>query len=124
MLDNARRLEAVFLEEMRPLIGRFEQVGDVRAAGAMAAIEFVRSKTSHEPAPAFQFAVHQAALRRGVLGISQRGKWHLRLQPALTMPEAVFRDSCRRIQEAMAEVAAHPPAEAESIQAAAAQAAR
>lgn len=124
VLENARLLEAVFLEEMRPLIGRFEQVGDVRAAGAMAAIEFVRSRHSHEPAPAFQFAVHQAALRQGVLCISQRGKWHLRLQPALTMPEAVFRDSCRRLQAAIAEVADSPPVEAESVQLAAAQASR
>jgi 4-aminobutyrate aminotransferase-like enzyme len=124
VLENVRRLEAIFLEEMRPLIERFEQVGDVRAAGAMAAIEFVCSQHGHEPAPAFQFAVHQAALRLGVLGISQRGKWHLRLQPALTMPETVFRDSCHRLQDAIATVAAQPPAEAESIQAAAAQASR
>lgn len=124
VLENARRLEAVFLEEMRPLTGRFQQVGDVRAVGAMAAIEFVQDKRGHAPAPAFQFAVHQAALRRGVLGISQRGKWHLRLQPALTMPEAVFRDSCRRLQEAIAEVASHPPAEEASIQMAAALASR
>lgn len=124
VLENARRLEAVFLEEMRPLTERFQQVGDVRAAGAMAAIEFVQDKLGHAPAPAFQFAVHQAALRRGVLGISQRGKWHLRLQPALTMPETVFRDSCRRLQEAIAEVASHPPAEEASIQMAAALASR
>ncbi|WP_291008453.1 aminotransferase class III-fold pyridoxal phosphate-dependent enzyme [Hydrogenophaga sp.] len=124
VLENARRLESIFLQEMRPLIGRIEQVGDVRAVGAMAAIEFVRNKQTHEPAPAFQFAVHQAALRRGVLGISQRGKWHHRLQPALTMPESVFRASCRHLHEAVAEVAERPPVEAESVQLAAAQASR
>ena len=46
-----------------------------------------------------------------MLGITQRGKWHLRLQPALTMPPEVFRDSCRRLADAVREVAANPPAE-------------
>ena len=58
--------------------------------------------------------MHQACLRRGVLGISQVGKWHYRLQPALTMTPAVFRDSCRRIQEAVREVARNPPRESAS----------
>ncbi|MEO8330181.1 MAG: hypothetical protein ABI586_09265, partial [Candidatus Nanopelagicales bacterium] len=49
--------------------------------------------------------------KRGVLGITQEGKWHYRLQPALTMPPEVFRDSCSRIAEAVEEVAARPPTE-------------
>jgi 4-aminobutyrate aminotransferase/4-aminobutyrate aminotransferase/(S)-3-amino-2-methylpropionate transaminase len=124
VLENARRLEAIFLETMTPLKAQIEQVGDVRAVGAMAAIEFVRSKASHAPAPAFQFAVHHAALRRGVLAISQRGKWHLRLQPALTMPADLFAHSCGLIAEAIREVAADPPAEAATIQEAVAGALR
>jgi 4-aminobutyrate aminotransferase/4-aminobutyrate aminotransferase/(S)-3-amino-2-methylpropionate transaminase len=71
----------------------------------------VQSKETIAPAPAFQYAVHQASLKRGVLGITQHGKWHYRLQPALTMPPEVFRDSCRRIIEAVDEVAANPPVE-------------
>jgi len=96
---------------MRPLLREIEQVGDVRAAGALLALEFVQDKRSIRPAQAFQRAVHQACLRRGVLGISQVGKWHFRLQPALTMPPEVFRDSCARIREAVREVARRPPAE-------------
>jgi 4-aminobutyrate aminotransferase/4-aminobutyrate aminotransferase/(S)-3-amino-2-methylpropionate transaminase len=46
-----------------------------------------------------------------VIGITQRGKWHYRLQPALTMPPEVFRDSCHRIIDAVDEVASNPPAE-------------
>lgn len=124
VLENARLLERLFLEHMRPLKQEIEQVGDVRAVGAMAAIEFVQSKASHAPAPAFQYAVHHAALRRGVLGISQRGKWHYRLQPALTMSAEVFEFSCRAIADAIREVAANPPQEAGSIQEAAASALR
>lgn len=124
VLENARLLEHLFLEHMTPLKLEIEQVGDVRAVGAMAAIEFVQSKASHAPAPAFQYAVHHAVLRRGVLGISQRGKWHYRLQPALTMSPEVFEFSCRAIADAIREVAANPPQEASSVQEAAASALR
>ncbi len=111
VLENVRELESIFYEEMNPLKERVEQVGDVRAYGALAALEFVTDKESIAPAPRFQYAVYHAALKRGVLGITQQGKWHYRLQPALTMPPEFFRDSCRRIIEAVEEVAANPPAE-------------
>ena len=111
VLENVRELQRVFHEQMEPLKARVEQVGDVRASGALAALEFVQSKETNAPAPAFQYAVYQASLKRGVLGITQHGKWHYRLQPALTMPVEVFRDSCRRIIDAVDEVAANPPAE-------------
>ncbi len=111
VLENVRELERIFYEEMNPLRDRVEQVGDVRASGALAALEFVTDKASITPAPRFQYAVYEAALKRGVLGITQEGKWHYRLQPALTMPPSVFRDSCRRIIDAVDEVAANPPHE-------------
>jgi 4-aminobutyrate aminotransferase-like enzyme len=111
VLDNVRELERVFYEEMNPLKERVAQVGDVRASGALAALEFVTDKETIKPAPRFQYAVYEAALKRGVLGITQEGKWHYRLQPALTMPPSVFRDSCRRIAEAVEEVAENPPTE-------------
>lgn len=111
VLENVRQLEQIFIESMTPLIDRFGQVGDVRASGALAAIEFVRDKETIRPAPRFQYAVYQAALRRGVLAITQEGKWHYRLQPALTMPVDVFQDSCDRIADAVAEVASDPPTE-------------
>lgn len=122
--SKTRALERIFLEVISPLKAEVVQVGDVRAVGAMAAIEFVRSKERNEPAPAFQFAVHHECLRRGVLGISQRGKWHLRLQPALTMPPELFRFSCATIADAIRTVAKTPPAEHSSIQDAVASAAR
>ena len=111
VLENVRELEQIFFDEMLALRERVEQVGDVRASGALAALEFVQDKQTIAPAPAFQYAVYQAALKRGVLGITQHGKWHYRLQPALTMPPVVFRDSCRRIIDAVDEVAANPPTE-------------
>jgi 4-aminobutyrate aminotransferase/4-aminobutyrate aminotransferase/(S)-3-amino-2-methylpropionate transaminase len=114
VLENARTLERIFFDEMRPLASEIEQVGDVRAAGALMALEFVQDRRTLRPAQAFQRSVHQACLRHGVLGISQVGKWHYRLQPALTMTPEVFRDSCARIRAAVQEVARRPPVESAS----------
>ena len=114
-LANARAIEAAAHEELDPLAERFEQVGDVRASGALIGIEFVRDRASLDPAPAFHRAVHLQALRRGVLGITQWGKWVYRLQPALTMPLDLFRWSCARIAEAVEEVAVSPPPEPPSL---------
>ena len=114
-IANALAIEAAAHEELDPLVERFEQVGDVRASGALIGIEFVRDRASLDPAPAFHRAVHLAALRRGVLGITQWGKWVYRLQPALNMPLDLFRWSCARIVEAVEEIAASPPPEPPSL---------
>ncbi|MFZ0324807.1 MAG: aminotransferase class III-fold pyridoxal phosphate-dependent enzyme [Actinomycetes bacterium] len=115
VLRNVRDLERIAYEELAPMVAAVEQVGDVRACGALAAVEFVQDKHTIAPAPSFQMAVYQAILRRGVLGISQFGKWHFRLQPALTMPAELFRESCRRIVDAVTEVASNPPEEGDSV---------
>jgi len=111
VLDNVRELDAVARTELVPLVAAFEQVGDVRPLGAWVAVEFVTDKASIEAAPAFSWAVHQSMLRRGVLAISEENKPLYRMQPALTMPPELFRWSCRQLADAIAEVAADPPAE-------------
>jgi 4-aminobutyrate aminotransferase-like enzyme len=115
VLSNVREMERVTEEELGPLIARIEQVGDVRAAGALIGIEFVKDKATMAPALAFHREVHLAALRHGVLGITQWGKWVYRLQPALNMPIDLFRWSLRAIAEAIEEVAADPPPEPVSV---------
>ncbi|MGB7805429.1 MAG: aminotransferase class III-fold pyridoxal phosphate-dependent enzyme [Actinomycetota bacterium] len=114
-LDTPMRLEAIALEELAPAVERHAQVGEVRAAGAFVGIEFVQDAETLRPAPAFHREVHLAAVRRGILGITQWGKWIYRLQPAIDMPEDLFRWSCRQIVDAIDEVAADPPAESASL---------
>jgi len=111
ILDHVQELARIAEDRLTPLIDRIEQVGDVRVAGALMGIEFVESKTTIRPAPAFQTAVHEEALRRGVLGITQHGKWVYRLQPPLNMPTQLFEWSCDRVAEAIEAVAANPPRE-------------
>ena len=80
-------------------------MGDVRAVGAWACIEFVVDKQTIDPAPAFQHAVHRGALARGVLAISEVDKNLYRMQPPLTMEPELFRWSCRQVADAVREVA-------------------
>jgi len=110
-LANACALADIALEELGDLPGRIEQVGDVRAIGAWVGVEFVTDKQTIAPAPAFHAAVHQELVRRGVLGITQWGKWVYRMQPALNMPADLFRWSCRQVAAAVEEVALAPPTE-------------
>ena len=113
VLANVQEMERVAYEVLGPLVDRFEQVGDVRAAGGLIGVEFVTDMQTIAPAPKFQLAVHHAALRRGVLGITQEGKWVYRLQPALNQPIELFRWSCERVAEAIEEVSADPPVESD-----------
>jgi 4-aminobutyrate aminotransferase-like enzyme len=114
-LENARSLEAIALDELGPMVDRVEQVGDVRAAGALIGVEFVQDSRSLRPAPAFHRAVHAAAVRRGVVGITEWGKWVYRLQPAINMDPELFRWSCRALAEAVDEVSQDPPPEIKSL---------
>jgi 4-aminobutyrate aminotransferase-like enzyme len=114
-LENVVQLERITREELGPLVDEVEQVGDVRVAGALIGIEFVQDKRRIVPAPAFHHAVHHAALRRGVVGITQWGKWVYRLQPALNIPVELFRWSCRQVADAVREVAQDPPKESAKL---------
>ncbi len=105
-LDNAKALDAIAREELVPLVDAYENVGDVRPLGAWVALEFVTDKASLRPDPDFQWAVHQAALRRGVLAISEENKPLYRMQPALTMDPDLFRWSCRQVADSVGQVAA------------------
>lgn len=111
VLENVQEMERVAYEVLAPLVDVHEQVGDVRAAGGLIGVEFVTDMETIHPAPNFQLAVHFAALRRGVLGITQEGKWVYRLQPALNQPIELFRWSCEQVADAIAEVAGDPPSE-------------
>jgi 4-aminobutyrate aminotransferase-like enzyme len=115
VLANVAVIESIARAELEPLVAEIGQVGDVRVAGALIGVEFVTDKESIKPALAFHRAVHQAALARGVLGITQWGKWVYRMQPSLTMPPELFEWSCRALADAIREVAADPPPEPPSV---------
>ena len=111
VLENARGMERTARAVLGPLVDEVEQVGDMRSVGGWAALEFVTDRTTITPAPAFQHAVHAAALRRGVLAISEPDKPLYRMQPPLTMEPELFAWSCHQVADAVREVATAPPPE-------------
>ncbi|WP_088316769.1 aminotransferase class III-fold pyridoxal phosphate-dependent enzyme [Kineosporia sp. R_H_3] len=113
VLENARSMQRTAERVLGPLVEEVEQVGDVRSVGAWACLELVTDMASIAPAPAFQHAVHRAALRRGVLAISEPDKPLYRMQPPLTMEPELFEWSCEQVADAVREVAADPPEEDE-----------
>ncbi|MGC4109349.1 MAG: aminotransferase class III-fold pyridoxal phosphate-dependent enzyme [Nocardioides sp.] len=114
-LANVTRLEEIGERLLVPLVDEVEQVGDVRMLGAFMGIEFVTDKASISPAPEFHRAVHLEAVKRGVLGVTQFGKWVYRLQPALTMPPELFEWCVEQLVDVIRTVSADPPREASSL---------
>lgn len=106
MLATGRRLEAIALERLPALEDRFGLVGDVRIKGLYIAVEFVRDRETKEEAVEEARAVHDACLRRGLVGIYDRYMSLLRWQPALNMPEDMFHRACDILEESIAEVGA------------------
>src|SRR5207237_4022200 len=58
VLDNVMELERIAVQELAPTIEEFEQVGDVRAAGALVGIEFVTDESSIVPARGVRRSLH------------------------------------------------------------------
>lgn len=114
-LPHVLALEETARRILTPLIEEVPQVGDVRMLGAFIGIEFVVDKESIRPAPEFHREVHQESVRRGVLGITQLGKWVYRMQPALNMPLDLFAWSCETVADVIREVSANPPVEPATI---------
>jgi len=114
-LANVARIEEVSRRILTPLVDELDQVGDVRMMGAFIGIEFVTDSTSIRPAPEFHREVHQECVRRGVLGVTQFGKWVFRLQPPLTMPIDLYEWACQTVADVIRDVAANPPVEPTSI---------
>ncbi|HEY1655857.1 MAG TPA: acetyl ornithine aminotransferase family protein [Candidatus Tumulicola sp.] len=84
LAENARMLEAVLLDRLRALKEKHDVIGDVRGAGLMIGIEFVRDRETKEPFDAIIPAIEEAALRRGLLLLGC-GRSTIRLCPPLVI---------------------------------------
>src|SRR5262249_58604982 len=49
LVDNAARVGAVLLEELRGLQEKYEFIGDVRGAGLLVGLDLVQDPRTHEP---------------------------------------------------------------------------
>ena len=67
LLENARNQGTYLLGRLRELMQRHDEIGDVRGLGLMTATEFVKDRTSKEPAAAFRDAILEEAYHRGLI---------------------------------------------------------
>jgi 4-aminobutyrate aminotransferase len=67
LLENARVQGNYLLGRLRELMGRYDEIGDVRGIGLMTATEFVRDRTTKEPAVGLRDAVLEEAYHRGLI---------------------------------------------------------
>jgi 4-aminobutyrate aminotransferase-like enzyme len=114
-LANVAEMETIAKRILNPLVDEVPQVGDVRMLGAFIGIEFINDPETLQPAPEFHREVHQELVRRGVVGVTQFGKWVFRLQPNLNMPLDLFEWSCQTVADVIRDVASDPPTEPASI---------
>jgi 4-aminobutyrate aminotransferase/(S)-3-amino-2-methylpropionate transaminase len=104
LVENAARVGAVLLDELRGLQEKYEFVGDVRGAGLLVGLDLVKDRTTKEPlSRELCERVFLGALRRGLLlmGYSSR----VRINPPLVISEAEVREGVAILDEVFADIA-------------------
>jgi 4-aminobutyrate aminotransferase-like enzyme len=102
--ENAERVGAAMLAELRRMQDRHPFVGDVRGAGLFIGIELVKDRATKEPLDlAVTRRLFDACVRRGLLAMTYSP--HVRLQPALTIDVETALEGLGVLDEALAELA-------------------
>ncbi len=102
VLSHVKRCGKLLAEGLAELPERFLQVGDARSFGCMAAVEFVRDKTSKEPDPAFSMRVFDRCRENGLETIG--GGHILRLAPPLNITKADLLRGLAILAKSIAEI--------------------
>jgi 4-aminobutyrate aminotransferase-like enzyme len=101
--ENAARVGAVMLAELRRMQERHPFIGDVRGAGLLLSLELVKDRRTREPLDAaVTRELFVSALRRGLLAMAYTP--HVRLQPALTIDEETALEGLGLLDETFTEL--------------------
>lgn len=101
--ENAEKVGAAMLAELRRMQERFPFVGCVRGAGLFLAVELVKDRKTKEPVDgAVMKQVYQRCVQRGLLAMTYTP--HVRLQPALTIDEDTALEGLSLLDEAFREL--------------------
>ena len=92
LLAGARRLEA-----------KYAAIGEVRGRGLMVGVEFVKDRTTREPAPEIPHDLTERAFRKGLLLLGA-GRSALRLAPPLVVDEEDVDTALGIIDECLREI--------------------
>jgi 4-aminobutyrate aminotransferase/(S)-3-amino-2-methylpropionate transaminase len=104
LIDNAERVGAFLLTELRRLQDKYEFIGDVRGAGLLLGMDLVKDRATKEPlSRAVSEEIFLGALRRGLLLMGYFSR--VRINPPLILTESEARDGVAILDEVFAEVA-------------------
>ncbi len=104
LVDNAERVGAVLLHELRRLQEKYEFIGDVRGSGLLIGLDLVKDRSTKEPlSSAVSEQIFLGALRRGLLLMGYFSR--VRINPPLILTETEARDGVAILDEVFAEVA-------------------
>jgi 4-aminobutyrate aminotransferase-like enzyme len=105
LAENAGRVGAVLLRELRHLQDRYELIGDVRGAGLLIGLDLVKDRRTKEPlGREVCERIFLGALRRGLLLMGYFSR--VRINPPLVLTETQARDGVAILDEVFAEVSA------------------
>jgi 4-aminobutyrate aminotransferase / (S)-3-amino-2-methylpropionate transaminase / 5-aminovalerate transaminase len=106
LLNRAQHIGHFMTSRLKGLQVRFPSVGDVRALGAMVAIELVKNCSADQPDPELTKALVQAAGRRGLILLSCGVYGNvIRFLAPLTIPDALLKEGFNIFEQALDEVA-------------------
>ena len=106
LLNRAQHIGHFMTSRLKGLQVRFPSVGDVRALGAMVAIELVKNCSADQPDPDLTKALVQAAGRRGLILLSCGVYGNvIRFLAPLTIPDALMKEGFNIFEQALDEVA-------------------
>ena len=104
LVDNAERVGAVLLRELRLLQEKYEFIGDVRGAGLLIGLDLVKDRSTKEPLSSkVSEQIFLGALRRGLLLMGYFSR--VRINPPLILTETEACDGVAILDEVFAEVA-------------------
>ncbi len=102
LVERAQRIGEIFSDRLRPLGQECQPVGDVRVAGAMAAVEFVSDRGRKTPDPAAASRVLARCHEEGVIAL-KAGTFDnvVRILPPLVIGEDLLLEGLEVIEKAI-----------------------
>jgi len=102
LMDNAATVGDYFRQGLEDLQQKYELIGDVRGMGLMQAIEFVKDRTSKEPAPQETNQFLEECRKRGLL-IGKGGLYGnvIRMSPPLNIAKSDVDEAIRAMDESL-----------------------
>jgi len=106
LMDNAFTVGEYFRQSLEDLKQKHELIGDVRGMGLMQALEFVKDRTSKEPAPQETNQFMEECRKRGLL-VGKGGLYGnvIRMSPPLNIARSDVDEAIRAMDEALMAIA-------------------